>query len=66
MEIKKTGNHYVIRMGHEDTIQLAVPASMEMTCVYLEVSSSGKLNITGGSSVVEHISGPGFKNKIRS
>jgi len=61
----KNGNYHVIQLEHGDQVQLLVPASMERTCVNLEVSYDGMLRITGGASIIEEISGPGMKEKIK-
>jgi len=66
MKIEGYGNERVIRMEHDDKIQLLVPASVERTCVHLGVTREGKLMIVGGSSIIDSISGPGMKDKIKT
>jgi len=54
----------VIELEEKDKVQLTVPAGVGRTCVYLEVDSSGKLNITGGSAIIGKISGLGMWQKV--
>ena len=46
-------------------VKVVVPASVCRTCVYLSVSSDGKLIIQGGSSVIDSIIGVGMKEKVK-
>lgn len=62
----KNGSCHVVELEHNDQVQLLVPASMERTCVLLEVYSNGKLSITGGSDVIEEIGGEGMEAKVKN
>lgn len=65
MYIKKDGYRSVVELGPNERIQLLVPASMGRTCVHLDVNPSGKLQITGGSSIIEGIVGEGMAEKLK-
>jgi len=54
-----------IELEHDDKIQLLVPASLIRTSVNLVVTKRGKLEIAGGSSIIEEISGPGMSEKVK-
>lgn len=60
----KTENDAVIELEKGDRIRLTTPASLGRTCVYLEVSPGGMLNIAGGSSIIGKISGLGMWQKL--
>ncbi|MFA5086885.1 MAG: hypothetical protein WC470_01115 [Candidatus Paceibacterota bacterium] len=62
---EKNGSMHVIELEHEDQVQLIVPASMERVCIYLTVTPSGKLEIVGGASIIDTISGKGMKSKVK-
>lgn len=64
MRLERDGMDYIIRMDHGERAQPIVPAGMERTAVHLAVTQNGKLDIAGGSSVIEAISGPGMKEKV--
>lgn len=61
----KNGSCHVIELEHDDEVQLVVPASLEQTCVYLEVDDEGKLVITGGASIIAEISGNDMRKKLK-
>ena len=65
MYIEKDGLDCVIDLESDERLQLFVPTSMGRTCVHLEVTSSGKLQITGGSSIIEGIIGQGMAEKVK-
>jgi len=65
MQIEKNGPGWDVNLKHGESLQVLVPASEGQTSVHLEVSSSGKLCITGGASIIEEISGEGMAEKIR-
>ena len=54
-----------IELEHDDRIQLLVPASLGRTCINLVITKRGKLEIAGGSSIIEEISGPGMAEKVK-
>ncbi|MFA7319604.1 MAG: hypothetical protein WC022_03360 [Parcubacteria group bacterium] len=62
---EKNGSCEVIELEHGDEVQLIVPASLGLTCVYLEVDEEGKLSIAGGASVISEIIGEGMRNKFK-
>jgi len=57
-------NDTVIELEKGDRIRLTSPSGLGRTCLYLEVNSAGKLNITGGSEIVGKISGLGMRQKV--
>ncbi len=53
-----------VELKEGEHIQLLVPASMGRTAVHLSVIN-GRLEITGGSSIICGIVGPGMAEKVR-
>lgn len=60
----KIGAGEVIELKEGESIQMVVPASMGRTTVHMSVTN-GLLEITGGSSIIDSINGPGMIEKVR-
>lgn len=52
-----------VELQEGEAIQLLVPASDSRTAVHLSVIC-GKLEISGGASIIDSINGPGMAEKI--
>lgn len=60
----EAGQGTIIELEKMDKIRLTAPAGAGQIYLRLEVNLSGKLNIVGGSSIVEKISGLGMRQKV--
>ncbi len=52
-----------VELKEGESIQLLVPASDSRTAIHLSVIC-GKLEISGGASIIDSINGPGMAGKI--
>lgn len=54
-----------VELEEADFIQIIVPQSDGRTSVHLAVIN-GKLEISGGASIIDSINGPGMSEKVRA
>lgn len=66
MRTVEVKSYDVLKFGNDvHGVQIIVPASVGRTAVHLEIDHEGKLCISGGSSIIGEIIGPGMIQKIK-